>query len=536
MTLLDELIDRIEGMSEADKAAAWEIADETASIKWIPNPGPQSDAYFSDADVLLYGGSGGGGKTDQILGLAFNCHQRSLIMRRQYTDLSAMTERAIEINGTRTGYSGSSPPRLKTSDGRLIEFGAAKDIGDEAHWQGQPHDALFIDEAVQFAESQIRFLMGWVRTTIPGQRTRVVFATNPPLSEEGMWIINMFAPWLDPAHPNPARPGELRWYITDHSGMDKEVDGPGKYAVEDDEGIAVLDPDGVQRSVQAMSRTFIPASVHDNPYLKNTDYVARLDALPEPLRSAIRDGNFMDARQDHDLQLIPYDWISAAQARWSRSPPNDAPMCAMGIDVTGGGSDKFVIAPRYDFWYGELIVQPGDKLPLGTDMAAFILKHRRDQARPIIDCGGGYGNAPAEHLEINGVDVTRYLGAGKSSQRTKKGGLAYHNKRAEAYYRFYEALDPDQPGGSSICLPHDPELLSDLCSIRLYSDDLMVIRLEPKTKLIKRLGRSTDRGDAVVMAWADGPKRETHHKVWRAMAAPPVVKHGHANMRIKLRR
>lgn len=30
-------------------------------LLWAPNPGPQTDAYFSDADILLYGGQAGGG-------------------------------------------------------------------------------------------------------------------------------------------------------------------------------------------------------------------------------------------------------------------------------------------------------------------------------------------------------------------------------------------------------------------------------------------------------------------------------------------
>jgi hypothetical protein len=30
---------------------------------WVPNPGPQTDAYLSEADILLYGGQAGGGKS-----------------------------------------------------------------------------------------------------------------------------------------------------------------------------------------------------------------------------------------------------------------------------------------------------------------------------------------------------------------------------------------------------------------------------------------------------------------------------------------
>jgi hypothetical protein len=54
---------------------------------------------------------------------------------------------------------------------------------------------------------------------------RTVLATNPPLSPEGMWVIEMFAPWLDPQYAHPAKPGELRWVISDDDGNDSWVEG-----------------------------------------------------------------------------------------------------------------------------------------------------------------------------------------------------------------------------------------------------------------------------------------------------------------------
>src|SRR5688572_15098080 len=196
---LSEVLAAVQGLSPESRAQLTEkvlLAKEKAGRKWTPNPGPQTEAYFSKADVLLYGGEPGGGKSQLILGLAFNCHQRSLIMRRKYKDLGRIIEDALKINGGREGFNGSPPPKLKLKEDSVIDFGAAHRIGDEQDYMGKGRDLLGIDEATHFAESQIRFLMGWNRTEDAEQRVRTVLATNPPLTAEGLWINQMFAPWL----------------------------------------------------------------------------------------------------------------------------------------------------------------------------------------------------------------------------------------------------------------------------------------------------------------------------------------------------
>jgi hypothetical protein len=209
---IDELLATYSQLPEDKRAELDALVDaRSADRKWVPSVGPQLDAYYCDADILLYGGEGGGGKTDLGLGLAFTAHERSLIIRRQYTDLRGITDRAKEINGTDKGYNGSSPPRLTTTDKRIIDFGALSEDGSEEAWQGQPHDLIYIDEVVQNREHQVRFLMGWNRTTTEGQRCRVVLGSNPPINSQGTWIIKMFAPWLDPRYPNPARPMTSGW-------------------------------------------------------------------------------------------------------------------------------------------------------------------------------------------------------------------------------------------------------------------------------------------------------------------------------------
>lgn len=491
---LDEILDRLSALSDEDRAKV--VADSaivSQHLRWIPSPGPQTEAYFSKADILLYGGEPGGGKTSLLLGLAFNNHRRSLIMRKQYTDLSSIVEEAIKFNGSRKGYNGSPPPSLKINKQKFIEFGAAARVGDEQHWQGNPHDFIGFDEGTQFAEIQVRFLMGWLRCADdPKQRTRVVIATNPPLSSEGAWIVQMFAPWLDPRHHNPAKVGELRWFVTDEHGKDTEVDGPEPHTLEDG------------KVVRPKSRTFIPASVNDNPYLAQTNYQAELDAMPEPFRSILM-GGFMASFRDDDNQCIPTSWVRDAQKRWTQKPRLGVPMCSIGVDVASGGADNTTLAPRYDDWFAPLIEKPGRETPLGRDVAGMIVSNRKDGAVIVLDMGGGYGGATFECLLENEIPVIPYKGASGVETRTKDRQLKFVNKRTETYWRFREALDPSQEGGSTIMLPDDPVLMADLTA-PTFEITKQGIKLETKEDLVARLGRSPDKGDAVVMSWSSGPK------------------------------
>ena len=455
-----------------------------------------------------------------LIGLALTRHKRSLLMRRQYTDLSALQEDCLEKYGSRRGYNGSPPAKLRTDDGRVIEFGSAKLPGDEEHWKGQPHDFLGIDEASQWQESQIRFLIGWVRSNDPEQNCRVVLATNPPHDPaEGQFLKEMFGPWLDASHPRyPAQDGEILWCVSDDEGKDKWVDGPEPVWSDTKPNKA----GGLGDWVQPQSRTFIPASVDDNPFMGDS-YKSNLDALPEPLRSAVRDGNWMISHTDDPWQVIPTNWILQAQERWTPKKP-DAPMCAIGVDVAQGGSNETVLAPRYDCWFPVPEAVPGKETPKGRDVAALVFKTRENNAHIVIDMGGGYGSGPfdilSEQLDRKEKVVHGYKGSEGSAARTYPDRLlAFFNKRTETWWRFREALDPDQPGGSPIQLPPDPRLMADLTTPRfkhVTKSGVMAIQLESKEDIVKRLGRSPDRGDAVVMAWQGGPTHVTHGKMWRA--------------------
>jgi hypothetical protein len=313
--LLDEIIDRLAPMPREARDEAVDLARrQTAHLAWVPNPGPQTLAYESEADELFYGGQAGGGKTDLGLGLALTRHRRSLILRRVNKDSLKLAERVTEIIGHRTGYNGQLH-RWKL-DERLIEFSGCEHEEDKQRFKGDPHDLIYFDEGTDFLHSQYRFIVGWNRSADPQQRCRVVVGSNPPTTAEGLWVIKHWAPWLDPVHPRPAAPGELRWFTTAADGEDIEVDGRGPHLVRG-------------QPVAARSRSYIPARLDDNPDLRRIGYAAVLAGLPEELRLAYRDGNFSAALKDDDFQVIPTAWIEAAQARWRADAGRGTAMTAM---------------------------------------------------------------------------------------------------------------------------------------------------------------------------------------------------------------
>jgi hypothetical protein len=450
---------------------------------WAPLPGPQTAALESEADELLYGGAAGGGKTDLLLGAALG-HRRAIIFRRVYPSLSAIVERSKEVY-EHLGELNEAKFKWKLKGPRLVRFGSVQHEKNKRDYQGQAHDFYGFDEITEFSESIYRFVIGWNRTAARGQRCRVICTGNPPTSAEGEWVIRHWGPWLDPGHPNPAEPGELRWF-TNIDGQDVELPGAAPFR------------GSAGRTVLPTSRTFIPAKVADNPYLVDSGYVARLEALPEPLRSKLLYGDFTKGREDSPFQVIPAEWVGAAQDRWRAAPRPDGPMTAMGVDVARGGADRTVIAMRYGAWLDQLRAYPGAATPDGPAVAALVMAQRRDNAAINVDVIG-VGSSVYDHLKGLGADATAVNGAERSDATDKSGQMRFVNRRAEIYWKLREALDP--AGGEGLCLPPDKELAADLCA-PTWKLTVRGVQVESKGDLAKRLGRSPDKGDAAVYAFA----------------------------------
>lgn len=451
-----------------------ELFPTKVSIAWKPFSGAQSLAFHCPADETWYGGTMGGGKSDVILGLALLAHQRSLILRRRALDLAAMKCRFTEI----TGKVASSENRI---NGRYIQFGGCKDESSKYKYQGQPSDLRAFDEVNQFSQSQFEYIRTWNRTAIEGQRCRTVCSFNPPTSPEQRWIIDYLAPWLNPKHPKPAVSGEVRYYI----GKD-EVAGP--------------EP---QQGITPMSRCFILSSTADNPLLMATGYDRLLANLPPELQALT---DFSSSMSDDPYQVIPTKWVEAAQARWKDAAARGAfhliedqvvcaiPQDAIAGDPARGGSDEMAVAARH----GSLVFgwsYPGKEVIDGNIGAEKMLLHRRGNSRILIDIVG-VGASTFDILKLQGHEPTAVIASASSHYRDRSGQFSFANLRAEMWWKLRELLDPAY--GATLALPPNPKLLGDLTAPR-WSLTLQGILVESKEEIRKRLGRSTNDGDAVVM-------------------------------------
>lgn len=453
----------------------------TSGRFFVPNTGPQTDCWFSEADETFYGGAAGGGKTAIICGLAVDEYQPALILRREATQVKGIEDEIERILGSRDGYNSQSHI-WRLPHGGTIELGGVPNEKDKEKYQGRPHRLKAFDEITQFTESQYRYIIAWNRDA-KGRRCRVLATGNPPTSAQGMWVVKYWAPWLDPSHPNPAQPGELRWFTT-IDGEDLEVDRD------------YVGPNGET----PRSRTFIRSKLEDNPDLMATNYASTLEALPKELRDRLRHGDFAAEGDDDPWQAIPTKWVRLAQDRWADRPPEDVPMTAVAADVAQGGPDKTQIQCRYDWWYSRFSSYKGSETPDGPTVAGLIIKEMRDRCRVIVDAGGGYGGDTLTQLAHADVDCFGFKGGNASASRTRDGMYGFKNLRAQAVWQFREALDPSYD--SRIALPPDPELMADLCAYRYEirpgggGEEIVIL---PKDDMREMLGRSPDKGDTTIM-------------------------------------
>ena len=203
--------------------------------------------------------------------------------------------------------------------------------------------------------------------------------------------------------------------------------------------------------------------------------------------------------------VIPLAWIEAAIERWKVGKESRSTIVAADIGET---QDETVIALRGGWRINQLHrYAAGDPLM----QADRIARHTVKGGRIVVD-SIGIGSGTVASLKRQAVEtanlwkVSGFVASEKSGRKDRSGELGFTNLKSAAWWNLRELLDPNH--GEPVELPADDFLVGDLTAPKWREAAGGKIQVESKEDIRKRLGRSTDTGDAVVMAfWEEKTRR-----------------------------
>jgi hypothetical protein len=161
------------------------------------------------------------------------------------------------------------------------------------------------------------------------------------------------------------------------------------------------------------------------------------------------------------------------------------------------GQDKTVLAVRNGHVLMELRRSVKEDTMQTTGRVAGVLA--ADPARTAIVDVIGIGAGVVDRLREMGCKVQAFNASAGTDRLDVTGELGFVNSRSAALWSLREQLDPS--AGSDLCLPDDEMLLGDLSAPQWKVQSGGKIAVESKDEIAKRLGRSTDDGDACAAAF-----------------------------------
>ena len=328
-----------------------------------PQPGPQTEFYNSEADILVYGGSAGGGKTFGLLidfgreeftsnpGYGFVIFRRTspeITNEHGLWDESALLYRDVGAIPRQGDHSWRWPSGAK---GRFAHLQLES---DKEKWQGGQIARIGFDELTHFTETQFFYMLSRNRS-VCGIRPQVRATTNPKPG----WVKKFLSPWLDKNFPNPAKSGELRWFVR-VNGVITWVDEGYQLPREQLEGdLTGLDEAVIDDMRRAKSVTFIRSSVYDNKELlrKDPGYLTNLRSQSKVDQARLLHGDwdvfegaFFDEWSDSahtevpryrppgktgPLPILPRWWTFFGGMDWGYSDKSAFAFLLMAIDEHG---------------------------------------------------------------------------------------------------------------------------------------------------------------------------------------------------------
>tara|TARA_R110000751_G_scaffold104813_1_gene200382 strand:+ start:55 stop:1860 length:1806 start_codon:yes stop_codon:yes gene_type:complete len=260
-----------------------------ANVVFSANEGPQTDFLAAGEKDVLYGGAAGGGKSYAMLvdplRYAHRKAHRALILRRSMPELRELIDKSRELYPQ--AFPGAKFKEVEKiwnfPSGAKVEFGFLERDADVYRYQGQAYSWIGFDEITHLpTEFSWNYLASRLRTTDPEIKTYLRCTANPG-GVGSHWVKNRY---ILPENFN-----------TTFTGKD------------------------------GLSRKFIPANLHDNPYL-STDgvYEQMLKSLPPIQRRQLLEGNWDVAEGAAFVEFDPETHII---------PPFEIPMVwerVKGID------------------------------------------------------------------------------------------------------------------------------------------------------------------------------------------------------------
>lgn len=326
-----------------------------------PQPGPQEVFLSTEADIAIYGGAAGGGKSFALLTEALrhtprNPHFSAVYFRRNTTQVrnpGGLWDESMKL----FPWAGGVPIRhsLEWSwpNGGKVKMAHLEHETTVLDWQGAQIPLICLDELTHFSQTQFFYLLSRNRSTC-GVRPYVRATTNP---DADSWVASFIAWWIDQAtgYPIPERAGKLRWFIRLN---DVIIWADSPQELRDKYGRPDL-PDDHEDQVMPKSVTFIPAKLSDNRILMKADpgYLANLKAMSTVERERLLGGNWKIKpaaglyfkRQDVSLvDIMPSDVVAWVR-RWDLaatepSETNPDPDWTAGVLMGRRANGRYIIA------------------------------------------------------------------------------------------------------------------------------------------------------------------------------------------------
>ena len=276
-------------------------------INYRPQEGPQEVFLSSPADIVVYGGSAGGGKTYALL---LECLRHidnpgfgAVFFRRNMTQISnegGLWDTAVKMySPLGVEYKRSPKPMFVFPSGAKISFSHLQLEKDVHAYQGAQICLICFDELTHFSESQFFYMLSRNRS-VCGVKPYIRATCNP---DADSWVADFIEWWIDQetGYPIPGRSGALRWFLR-IDGVIHWADNPTELAEE----FSV--PESMCKSV-----TFVASSIYDNKELLRIDpgYLASLNALPTVEKERLLRGNWK-IRPAAGL-YFPYDKVQIVE-------------------------------------------------------------------------------------------------------------------------------------------------------------------------------------------------------------------------------